>query len=146
MILSKRWLKEGEKRYLLFENWMVLHLNRHESLSSKYAYKLCKIWLKLAQGFPKDALCHVWLKLAQWFWRRRILNSSMHFHYFVIISLWKRAGTFFKLIWIPIAQGCFVLSLIEIDTLVLARKILKNIFDVFFFVINSPWKRAGPFI
>ena len=38
--------------YLLYENWMVLNLNKFESPS------------------PKDALCQVWLKLAQWFWRR----------------------------------------------------------------------------
>ena len=35
---------------------------------------------------PKDALCQDWVKLAQWFWRRRFLNLSMYFHYFVIIS------------------------------------------------------------
>ena len=35
---------------------MVLHLNKLESPSPKYA------------------LCQVWLKLAQWFWRRRFFN------------------------------------------------------------------------
>ena len=37
----------------LYENLLVLHLNKLESTS------------------PKDALCQNWLKLAQWFWRRR---------------------------------------------------------------------------
>ena len=40
----------------LYENLLVLHLNKLESPS------------------PKDALCQVWLKLAQWFWRRRFFN------------------------------------------------------------------------
>ena len=40
----------------LYENLLVLHINKLESPS------------------PKDALCQVWLKLAQWFWRRRFFN------------------------------------------------------------------------
>ena len=36
----------------LYENLLVLHLNKLESPS------------------PKHALCQVWLKLVQWFWRR----------------------------------------------------------------------------
>ena len=48
-------IKRGKISHnLLFENWMVLHLNKLESHS------------------PKDALCQVRLKLAQWFWRRRL--------------------------------------------------------------------------
>ena len=41
--------KRKKKHYLLFENLMVLHLNKLEFLS------------------PKDALCQFWLTLAQWF-------------------------------------------------------------------------------
>ena len=45
---------------------MVLHLNKHETLS------------------PKDTLCQAWLKLAQWFWRRRFFKIlSTYFRYFV---------------------------------------------------------------
>ena len=40
----------------LYENLLVLHLNKLESPSSK------------------DSLCQVWLKLAQWFWRRDFFN------------------------------------------------------------------------
>ena len=40
----------------LYENLLVLHLNKLESPS------------------PKDALCQVWLKLNQWFWRRSFFN------------------------------------------------------------------------
>ena len=54
---------------------MVLHLNKFES------------------PLPKDALKHnnhiyvsIWLKMAQQFLRRRFLNMSMYFRYFVIIS------------------------------------------------------------
>ena len=42
----------------------------------------------------KDNLCQISLKLAQQFWKRRFLNSSMYFHYFVIISPWKKVGPF----------------------------------------------------
>ena len=57
---------------------MALHLNKPESSS------------------PRDAMCHVWLKLAHWFWRRKFLNLSMYFRYFVIISPSKRSGS---IIW-----------------------------------------------
>ena len=79
---------------------MVLHLKKHESLSSKDACaKIGWNWLNgsgeedfliLSMFFryfifispwkragpvespsPKDALGQVWMKLAQWFWRRR---------------------------------------------------------------------------
>ena len=46
-------IKRGKISHnLLFENWMVVYLNKLESCS------------------PKDAMCQVWLKLTQWFWRR----------------------------------------------------------------------------
>ena len=57
-------IKKGKKPYLLFENSIVLHLN------------------KLEFPLPKDAICQVWLKLAEWFWRRRFLifmNASSLF-------------------------------------------------------------------
>ena len=61
---------------------------------------------KLESPSPKDALCQVWLKLAQ---------------YFIIISLWKRAGSFIWTNLNPITQGCYVLSLVEIGTMVLEK-------------------------
>ena len=60
---------------LPLEKPMALGLNKSESPS------------------PKDALSQVWLKLVKWFWRR-FLNSSMHFHYFIIIFPWKRVWPF----------------------------------------------------
>ena len=50
------------------------------------------------------------------------LISSMYFHYFVIISLWKRAGPPFEQTWIPFIQGCFVPSLVEIGKVMLEMK------------------------
>mgnify|MGYP003686116863 CR=1 FL=1 len=107
---------------------MVLHLNKTESHS------------------PKDALCKVCLKLAQWFWRRRFfLILSMYFRYFVIISpLEKGQGPSFEQNWIPFNQRCLVPSLVEISLVVQERKIFKFCQCIFcYFVIISPWKRAG---
>ena len=74
--LSQCWLRENKNFYLLYVNWMVLHLN------------------KLEYPSPKDALCQAGLKL-QWFLKSRFFKiSSIYFSYFVIISPWKRAGLF----------------------------------------------------
>ena len=85
--------------------------------------------------------------MAQPFWRIRILLSEMHFHYFVIISPWKRAGPF---IWT---------NLNSLHPRMICAKFhwnwpsgtgVKNflISSIYFcyFVIISPWKTAGPFI
>ena len=64
------------RNYLPLEKGGALQLDKIESLS------------------PEDALCQVWLKLGQWFWRRFSLISSMFFCFFIIISPWKRAGSF----------------------------------------------------
>ena len=58
---------------------------------------------KFESSSPKDALCQVWLKLVQLFLRRRFLN-------FVNVCLLLRI------------QGCFVTSLVEIDPVVLEKK------------------------
>ena len=55
-MIIKMLIKRRKLRYLLYENFMFLHLNKLESPS------------------PKDAFCQVWLKLAQWFWRRSLFN------------------------------------------------------------------------
>ena len=49
---------------------------------------------KFESSSPKDALCLVCLKLALWIWKRFFLISSMYFRYNVIISHWKREGSF----------------------------------------------------
>ena len=50
------------------------------------------------------------------------LILSMYFHYFIIISPLKRTGPFNWKTWIPFTQGCFVPSLVEIDPVVLEKK------------------------
>ena len=71
----------------------------------------------------------------------------MHYHYFIIISPLKRAGPFIWKTWIPFTQGCFVPSLVEIGPVVLEKKILTFSSMYFhYFIIISPWKKAGPFI
>ena len=117
------------RNYLPLEKGGALHLNKLESPS------------------PKDALCQVWLKITQWFWRRIFFMSSMYFHYFVIISPWKRAGPF---IW---------RNLNPLHPRMLCAKFGWNwlsgsgeedflVSSMYFhyFVIISPWRRTGPFI
>ena len=55
-------------------------------------------------------------------------KSSIYFHYFVIISPWKREGSFILKTCNPFIQGWFVLSLVEIGAVVLEEK---------FFLISS---------
>ena len=124
MILSKRWLREEINHYLLYENLMVLHLNKLETPS------------------PKNALCKVWFKLAQWFWRRRFLfNSSVYFRYFTIISPMKRAEPF---IWTNLnslhpRMPCA--KLVEISPAV-----LEKIFRFCQCIIIYPRKKVESFI
>ena len=61
---------------------------------------------------PKTALCQFYI-------------SSMYFHYFVIISSWKRAEPFISANFNSLAQGCFVTSLVEIGPVFLEKKIFK---------------------
>ena len=71
----------------------------------------------------------------------------MYFHYFVIISPWKRVGPSFEQSWIPFTQGCFVPSLVEIGSVILEKKLFLILSMYFrYFVIISPWERVGPFI
>ena len=80
--------------------------------------------------------------------KERFLNfSSMYFHYFIIISPWKRAGPFIwtnlnplhpRMLWAkfgwnwPCGSG-------EEDFLISSMYF-------HYFVIISPWKRVGPFV
>ena len=72
---------------------MVLHLNKLESPSTK------------------DALCQIWLKLAQRFWRR-FLNFVNVFP--TLSPLVKGFGPSFEQTYIPLTQGFFVSSVVEI--------------------------------
>ena len=112
------------------ENWMVLHLNKNESPSSK------------------NVLFQVWMQLVQWFLRRRFLN------FVIVLSLFrnflprKRAGPLLEQICVPFTWGCFVTSLLEIGRVVLKEKIFFYFVPVFSLFSNylPNWKREGPFI
>ena len=71
-------IKRRKIHYLVYDNSLVLHLNKLESPSSK------------------DALCQVWLKLAQWFWRRGLFNFVSVYSLFSNYLPMKRAGPFFS--------------------------------------------------
>ena len=99
--------------------------------------------------FPSlnNASCQICLKLAQSFWRRRFLISSMYFHYFVMIPLWKRVWPFFSINWNPLHPRMFCAKLVEIGHMVMEKKNLNFVKWMYFnyFVIISPWKRMWPF-
>ena len=97
---------------------------------------------------------HQWMLCAKlgWNWpsgfgEEDFIISSMYFHYFVVISPWKRAG---PLIWTnlnPLHQRMLWAKFCwnwpsgsgEEDFLILSMYFC-------YFVIISPWKRAGPLI
>ena len=101
------------------------------------------------ESLPNEAVCQNWLKLAQWFWRRDFFNFVNAFSLFVIISPWKRAGPFICSNLHPLLPGIHVLCAKfgcnwpsgsgEEDFLISSMYFR-------YFVIISPWKRAGPFI
>ena len=90
----------------------------------------------------------------------------MYFSSVVIISPWNRMLKYLRYFvtmyyiplvkvrpfhwtnyfWIYFTQGCSVPSLVEIGPVVLEKKIFLIINVFCYFVIISPWKRAGPFI
>ena len=123
-------IKRRKKYYLLYENWLVLHLNKLESHS------------------PKDALCQISLKLAKRFWRGRFLIfRKCIFAFWKLSPLGKGQSPSFEQTWIPFTQECIVQSLVEIGPLLLEKKILKMLsMCLCYFVIICSWKRARPLI
>ena len=92
------------------------------------------IWTNLNPLYPR-MLCAKF----GWIWfsgsgEEDFLISSMYFHYFVIISPWKRAGSFIWTNLNPFTQRCFEPSLVEIGPVVLEKKIFK--FRQCFFTIS----------
>ena len=100
-------------------------------------------WIPFTQGCFVPSLVEIGSVVLE----KKIFNiSSMYFHYFVIISSWKRAWPF---IW---------KNLNPLQARMLCSKFGWNwpsgsteenqISSMYFhyFVIISPWKRAGPFI
>ena len=73
------------------------------------------------------------------------LILSMYFRYFIIISPWKRAGSFIWTNLNPYTQGCFVPSLVENGSVVLEKKIFKSCQLIFIIFQLSPlWDGRGP--
>ena len=74
--------------------------------------------------------------------------SSIYFRLFLIISPWKRAGSFrsFEQTWIPFVQWCCVSSLVDIGPLVLEESITISSMYFCYYLIISPWERTGLFI
>ena len=109
--------------YLPLEKDRALHLNKLESPSTK------------------NALCQVWLKFAHVVLEKIFLISSRYFHYFVIISPWKKSRALhLNKLEFPSPKGCFVPSLVEIGSVVLEKKIF-NFVNVF---LSTLGKGHGP--
>ena len=74
----------------------------------------------------------------------------MHFHYFVIISAWKRAkgGALHLNKFESPYPRCIVSSLVKLAQQFSRRRCLKfvNVFFFCYFVIISPWIKVGTFI
>ena len=69
----------------------------------------------------------------------------MYFRYLLLSPLRKGCGPSFDLIWIPFTQGCFLPSLVEIDPVVLEKKILKVCQCIFAISLLTPLgKGRGP--
>ena len=77
-----------------------------------------------------------------------VVDKIFKFHFFVSISSWKRVrcDLLLEQTRIPINQGCFVSSLVDISPVVLEKKIFL-ILSIFFryFVIISSWREMWPF-
>ena len=73
-------LREEKTHYLLFENLIVLNLNKLEFSS------------------PKNTLCQIWLKFVQWFWIRKMIFKFRQliilFRKYMYLPL-ERAGPYF---------------------------------------------------
>ena len=75
------------------------------------------------------------------------LISSMYFHYFVIISPWKRAGPFMWINLNPLhpRMHCAKFGWNWLSDSGEEDFLISSMY-FHYFVIISPWKRAGPFI
>ena len=81
------------------------------------------IFEKLESPSLTGALCQVWLKFAQWFSRRRFLKfPQCNLHYFVIISLRKRARPFIWTNLIPHDPRMLCAKLVETGPMELEKK------------------------
>ena len=130
-------LKSPSPKNALCQVWLKLAwwVFRRRFLNFVNVFSLFRNYLPLEKGVtlhmyqlefpsPKDAMCQIWLILAQWFWRRRFLNFVDVFS--LLRNILSPLG-----IWITsilFTQGCFVLSLVEIGSVVQEKKMYFRYF------------------
>ena len=80
--------------------------------------------------------------------KKKILKfRQLIFAIYLLSPLGKEHGPSFEQIWVPFTERCFELSLVEIGSSVVLQKNFLIVSMYFhYFVIISPWKKAGPFI
>ena len=124
-----------------FEIFFIYFILLLSPLEERCGPLFVKIWITSS----KDALCQIWLKLSSSF-KERIFN---YFQYNFTISLlsplWEGCGPSFEKSWIFSTQGCFVQSLVEIDVVVLNKKILKNFNIILLFCYYLPLEKGMAF-
>ena len=100
------------------------------------------IWTNYA---PMDALCQILLKLAQWFWRRRFLNYDNVFLLFRNHPpLEKGRALHLNKLQFSSPKDDLHKVWLKLTQWFLRRRFLKILSMYFcYFVIISPWKRAG---
>ena len=82
------------------------------------------IWKKINPHYPRMLFTKFgWNWFSGYGEEDIFFNFVNVFCYIVVISPWKRAGPSFEQTWIPITQGWFVPSLVEIGSVVSAEKI-----------------------
>ena len=92
---------------------VFLQFPNYLPLEKDWAFHLNKLEFPL----PIDALCQVWLKWVQCF-LRRFLHFVIEFLLFCNYLPSKKG-------WIPFTPGCFVPCFVEIDPLILEKKMKK---------------------
>lgn len=83
------------------------------------------------------------IALAEWFCFRCFNVFSLY----CFIPIGTKRGFLFKRVWIPFAQECFVLSLVEIGQVIQGNKIFEKCRCVFaILILSSLAKGCGPSI
>ena len=109
---EESWLREEKTNYLLYENLMVLHLNKLES------------------PLPKDALFQFGLNWPSG--SGEFVNVfSLFRNYLPLKRMW---GPSFEQTWVLITQGYIVPSVVEVGPVFLEKKIFK--FHQYIFAIS----------
>ena len=98
---------------------------------------------KLKSLSSKDACTKIDWKWLSGSGEEDFLILSMYFRYFIIISHWKRVVPFIWKKLNPFSQGCFLPSLVEIDSVVLEKKIFKFCQCIFSIKNYLPWEKGG---